>query len=168
MDKKTNQLSIFLGIENGRLSSKSTFFGKYIWAPIWILGYWPIAIACAWNRLDWQGTIMLFIPWLIMSIYFYYTLIRIKKVILSGSKFIVSNYRKEITIDISDIDSVGGSIFLNPELIWLNLKKDSEFGKKIVFAPDPRSTFNIYTGLTKHPLVAKLKNLNKIVDELKM
>jgi hypothetical protein len=156
-----------LDIEDEHLSCKSTFGDKFIWAPFVIFGYWPIALAFAWSRLDWQGLVMLAIPWSIVSVYFYCTLIRLKKVTISGSKLIVSNYRKEISIDLSDIDSAGGSVFLNPEMVWINLKKETEFGKRIIFAPKQRSTFSICTGLTKHPLVAKLNSVCSIAgDEL--
>jgi hypothetical protein len=166
MDSKTTRLAAFLDIEDGRLSSKSTIWQKYIWAPFWILGYWPIAISLAWNRLGREGLVVLAIPWLIVSVYFYCTLIRLKQVSMSGSTFIISNFRKEIAIDVSNIDSVGGSIFLNPELVWLNLKEESEFGKRIVFAPNPRSTFNICKGFTKHPLVRQLNSLCAIAKEV--
>ena len=134
--------------------------------PTWILSYWVVTLACAWDRLSWGWVGILFVPWLLGSVYIYFVYGKIKKVTLSGSKFIVSNYLKEITIDISEIDSIGGSILLNPELIWLNLKGDSEFGEKIIFAPEQRSSFNIFAGFTKHPLVAKIKSLRTIIEEL--
>ena len=166
MNKKNIQLAAFLGIENNCLSSKYTFFWKYVFMPAWILSYWPAVLACAWNRLEWQWITIMFIPWVTGSVYLYFVYGKIKKISISGSKFIVSNYRKEITIDMSEIDSVGGSFFLNPELVWLNLKSDSDFGRKIIFAPEQRSTFNIFTGITKHSLVAKLNSLCVIAEDL--
>jgi hypothetical protein len=166
-NKRNSQLSVFLGIENNILSSKHTFLWKYVFTSVWILSYWPVTLACAWDRLNWSGVGMLSIPWVLGSVYIYFVYGKIKKVILSGSKFIVSNYRKEIMIDILDVESVGGSIFLNPELVWLNLKENTEFGKRIILAPEHRSTFSISTGFTKHPLVAKLGSTPKKLANLK-
>ena len=151
-DKRDKQLPVFLGIENNQLSSKHTFLWKYTFMPAWILISLSVMLACSLGYLDlnWGG--ILFIPLLLGSLYASFLFGRIKKVTLSGSNLIISNFRKTIAIDISQIDSVGGSILINPKLIWLNLKTDTEFGRKIIFAPEQRSPLDFFTGFTKHHL----------------
>ena len=164
--KNNNELSSFLGIEGNLLSSKHTFFWKYIFMPAWIISYWPVVLVVAWNRLNWSGVGMLSVPWTLGSIYLYFVYGKILKVAFYDSKIVISNYRREIKIELSDVESVGGSILLNPELVWLNLKENSEFGKKIIFMPKPRNFFSVFEGLTKHPLVTKLKSLYVLDEEL--
>lgn len=164
--KNNIELSVFLAIEGSLLSCKHTFFWKRIFMPGWILSYWPVVLLVAWSRLTWSGIALLSIPWALGSSYLYFVYGKIMKVAIYDSRFVISDYRKEIKIKLSDIESVGGSILLNPELVWLNLKENSQFGKKIIFMPEPRNFFSISAGLTKHPLVAKLKSLYVLDEEL--
>ena len=64
----------------------------------------------------------------------------------------VSNFLKTEEIPINHIETIDGSSFLSPKLIWFNLKESSAFGKRITFLPRHR----MGSGLGKHPLVHEL------------
>jgi len=86
----------------------------------------------------------------------YWFLLRLKKVYLDGKVFIISNLSKEIRINISDVEKVTGSVFMNPEFAWLHLKSPSEFGNKIQFMP-PQRFFKL--GFSRHPIIDELNVL---------
>ena len=161
MDTKTNPklLCDFAEIVNTTLSLKDTFFLKYVFTPSWIIIYWPVVVFSFGDHIDWRLHVLLFILWLMFSVHFYWTYARVKEVSFSEGKLIVSNFIKKICVDISEVESIGGSIFLYPEFIWLNLKNNSEFGKKIIFIAKPRETFFSSLAFGRHPLVEKLTNL---------
>lgn len=147
-----------------QLSSDLTWLMKYGFSSIWIGGFG-------------LGTMMMFVnpeaftnpveeiestKWFFLmglaagASMLYFLMIRLKKVSIDGDEFVVSNFRDEIRIHISDVYKVTGSLFCQPELVWLHLNKRSEFGEKIQFMA-PNRMFSM--GLTRHPLVAELNEM---------
>ena len=156
--KDPKMLCDFAEIVNTTLSSKDTFFLKYVFTPGWIILYWPAVLFAIRNLKDWK-LYALFITEPKAGE-------RVKDVRLSGEKFIVSNFAKTIRIDISEVESIGGSFFLYPDFIWLILKNKSEFGKKIIFIAKPRETFLGILAFRRHPWVEKLTNYCKAYGEI--
>ncbi len=76
-----------------------------------------------------------------------------KKVGIQGDILIVSNFFRTEMIDVDRVESVDGTAFLNPKMVWLNMKDVTPFGRKITFWPRHR----LGSGLGKHPLVAELR-----------
>ena len=87
----------------------------------------------------------------------YRTTMRYKKVAIDDSFLYVSNYRKEITIPVSNIGDVTEIKWVRTRPITIHLKNASEFGRKIVFTPKPNG-FRIFAA---NPIVAELKELGK-------
>ncbi|MHC4554289.1 MAG: hypothetical protein ACYSUS_03175 [Planctomycetota bacterium] len=164
--KDPKMLCDFAEIVNTTLSSKDTFFLKYVFTPGWIILYWPAVLFAIRNLKDWKLYALFSILWMIFLIYFCCSYVRVKDVRLSGEKFIVSNFAKTIRIDISEVESIGGSFFLYPDFIWLILKNKSEFGKKIIFIAKPRETFLGILAFRRHPWVEKLTNYCKAYGEI--
>ena len=139
-----------------RLSSLFTFFCKFISPVIWF------TVVCyafyeAYKDTN-NGEIPLILIALIIipiSISIYLCDIRNKRVYLERSTLHVSNYIHSIEVDISEIESVHGSILLSPELVWFKLRNPTKFGSTIFFMPKLRFHF----GFTKHPIVEELREL---------
>ena len=93
--------------------------------------------------------------WIIGTAFIYLICGRIKKVQIDGDKVIVSNFISSEEINLSQIISVSGSVFLTPELVWFKLKAPTKFGATIIFMPK----YRFFGGFSKHPMVNELKRL---------
>jgi hypothetical protein len=81
--------------------------------------------------------------------------VKLKKVDIDGDYLYVSNYRKEITIPLSDVYDVSEMRWMDPFWITIYLHRPSEFGERIVFIPPYRQ----WAFASKNPLVDELKQL---------
>lgn len=134
------------------LSSPLTFFYKFVFLALWIVGFaagtHKVLLAGPadprWNQY--------MIVWAALSIFIFFSCGNVKKVILQGRKVQVSNFIRTVEIAVDDIESVDGSTFLSPRLVWFTLKKPCSFGTKITFIPASRKA----RGIGKHPLVQEL------------
>lgn len=139
------------------LSSPLTFFYKYIFILLWVIGF---ALGTHEVLLDgpdnprW-GQYM--IVWATFAVFIFFSSGNVKKVTMRNNKIQISNFLRTEEIDISDIESVDGSTYLSPRFVWFNLKKPCSFGTKISFIPAIRKS----KGIGKHPMVQELaKELN--------
>lgn len=76
---------------------------------------------------------LLGLNWSSSSLYLYLAY-SLKKVSISGDTLFVSNYRKEIVIQVSQISRVSGPDWTGLRRITLQLHQSSAFGRKIIFA----------------------------------
>ena len=134
------------------LSSPFTFFYKYIFILIWIVGFGRSTQAVLLagpadpKWLPYMGV------WVMISLFIFFSSGNVKKVSLGGGKIQVSNFLRTVEIDVSEIESIDGSSYLSPRLLWFNLKTKSAFGTKISFLP----VFRPSKGIGKHPLIHEL------------
>ncbi len=148
------------------LSSRWTIFYKFVFPTLWIGGFA-------------SGTLVMFvlpdasmgepdpdhIRWIFLAVtlagtaFIYWACIRLKRVALSDTTIIVSNYRVETAIPLSEVEQVSGSLFINPELVWLRFRRGTRFGTKIVFMPKVRLRLRRLPGFTRHPMVRELQEL---------
>ena len=138
------------------LSSKYTFFYKYIFILMWIFGFGFGAreILLVNPQFDDQW-VQYALAWLLIGLFIFFATGSIKTVILDrdNNQLKVSNYLKTLIIDCDEITSVDGSSLLSPKLVWITLDKSSTFGRKISFMPAHRPTRSI----GKHPMVVELR-----------
>ncbi|MFK8031000.1 MAG: hypothetical protein AB8G18_12265 [Gammaproteobacteria bacterium] len=95
------------------------------------------------------------IIWIVGSSLLYLGLVRLKKVQLKCNELIVSNFRTEIRIPLSEIDKATGSKLVSPELVWIHLKNPTPFGSKIQFM----ATLRFPGGFSRHPVVDRINLL---------
>jgi hypothetical protein len=138
------------------ISSKLTFFYKFILIPIWIFGFGfgtkeVLFIQPQFNA-HW---LQYFVTWVVVALLIFIATGQIKMVSLNrkSRQLEISNFLKTSTIDFSEVDDIDGSSLLSPKLVWFTLKKKSIFGKKISFMPANRPA----RGIGKHPLVMELR-----------
>jgi len=106
------------------------------------------------QHLDWIG--LLFPVLGVAFLYGAYLLVgRARHVELAGDAFVISSRSRTVEIPVHDVEAVGGSRFSNPERIWLDLRRPSEFGSRIHFLP-PQRWFNFFS---QHPLVSELRSI---------
>jgi len=138
------------------LSSKLTYFYKYIFILMWIIGFGVGAreiIFCP-QQFDvrWIQYVSI---WGGITVFMFFSTGSIKKVSIDTRKkqLEVSNFYKTTVIDYSQVVDIDGSTYLSPRLVWFTLKSDSIFGRKISFIPVNRPG----KGIGKHPLVQELR-----------
>ena len=138
------------------LSSKYTFFYKYIFILVWIFGFGAGAREVLIIKPQFDGRWFQYVlTWLLITLFIYFATGSIKIVTLDREKkqLAVSNYLKTETIDTAEIIGVDGTSLLSPKLVWITLKKNTPFGRKISFLPAHRPARSI----GKHPLVMELR-----------
>jgi len=147
-----------------RLSSSLTFFYKFVFPTIWIAVFAAGTASMFATPDAWHGNgDVREIRWgflaatLLGGSLFWFACMRNKQVVLDLDRkvFSISNYRRTIEVPIRDVESVSGSLLVNPELIWLRFRRPTEFGSKIVFMPRMR----FFHGFTRHPMVEELRAL---------
>jgi len=92
------------------------------------------------------GTVMLFITaqdkkwtfliaFLISSFFIYNYCVRLKVVQIDEKFIYISNFRKKISMPISEIAGVAENYFINLHPIFITFKNGTAFGKTILFTP---------------------------------
>jgi hypothetical protein len=142
------------------LSSKSTLFSKFILAIcIGSLGIGTIRSLLSEPQETGWFILALFV-FIILSWNFF----QIKSVEIDSRYLYISNFIKTIRIPFSNIEDVTESSIINYHPVWIRFKKNTEFGKEIVFMP----YYHFWASLPfmSHPVVAKLRGLAGLqVDE---
>ncbi|MGY3265537.1 hypothetical protein [Lysobacter sp. HA35] len=137
------------------LSSSQTVAHKFVFPALWIVIFGSGTLTLLVKRSP-EAPIFLSL-FTIGSAVIYTLAIGLKRVSLRGDSLVISNFRREIIVPISDLERVSGSVFINPELVWLHFKHDTGFGKKIIFAPRHRW----FRGFSRHPVVEELNRLRR-------
>ena len=114
------------------VSNPVSFFLKFIFAPLWIVGVGILAIMripTAWG--DW------FLPffWLVTTPLIYSMYGRIKKVEIDQSYLYLSDFRRSIQVPWSSVAGIVETKWLNFRPIWVRFNEPTQFGKEIVFIP---------------------------------
>ena len=134
------------------ISSPLTYFYKFIFPLIWAIGF-PAGVhevlLAGPSDPRWSKYLVV---WILFTLFLIFSCGHIKKVTISGRTIRISNFRRTIEIESAEVESVDGSSFLSPRLVWFNLKQPCGFGRKIAFIP----AFRKARGIGKHPLVEEL------------
>jgi hypothetical protein len=149
---------------NRQLSSRMTLFYKVIFPTIWIGGF-ALGTALmflspdAWNpnphlrEVRW----IFLLASIVGTGLIYWSCIRMKEVWLTQNSLVLSNYLREITVPLQQIERVSGSILMSPELVWIHFRRTTPFGNRIIFMPKLR----LLSGFSPHPVVDELRQLVK-------
>lgn len=143
-----------------RLSSHVTWFYKFIFPTVWIGGFGAGTIASflapVSANMDKGNPALVFLFLLVLgSLFIYVLLIRLKSVSLDGENLVISNYKRTIRVPLRNIENVTGSLFMSPELVWVNFRMSTDFGRKIQFMAPLR----FFMGLSRPPFAGELMNL---------
>jgi len=144
-----------------RLSSRWTFFFKFLFGPLWIGGF-AAGTATLWIHA-WLGDPGNAAPpglrWgflaatVLGSAFIYWSCIRLKEVRMDSRFLYLSNFSREIQVPLSQIVDVREFRLDNSHPITLTFSPPTEFGSRIVFMPRIR-----LIGLwSSHPVVGRLR-----------
>ena len=134
-----------------RLSSNSTFFWKYIFSGVWLLGF-LIGTIVTFLAKGFAG----FGPLAGLVLGFallYYGTLRAKVVSFDDNNLYVSNFFTQAIIPLSDIDYITENRLFAPRLCFIHLKTESKFERTIMFIMRYRIFFS-----KDHPDIENLKS----------
>ena len=143
------------------LSSRLSFFYKWILPTLWILGFgfgtvqlWLQDNLGAPAQMKWG-----FLGgWMIGTIYLSWDCSRLKRVRVDDRGFYVSNYIFEVFVPLSEATRITQSKISNPPTITIHLRSLTDVGYRIVFIPKMRGWF-----FGPHPVVRELQELCECV-----
>jgi len=144
------------------LSSKLTFFFKFVFPAFWIGMFVGITLLMFLGPDSFEGDgDVREVRWVFVGAtiagtgFIYWSCMRVKRISLVGHEFIISNYRRTLRVPLRDVERVSSSVLMQPELIWLHFRRPTEFGTRVVFMPKQRAL----GGFTRHPLARRLSDL---------
>ena len=147
-----------------KLSSQMTFLLKFIFPVIWVpffglSTFWIVIVGLQDTQVLLPALGFVF-AWIAGSAFLYWSCIRLKEVSVNDRQLYVSNYRKEITIPLTEISDVTENVWLNIHPVTIHLSSPSEFGSKIVFMP----TYRYFVFFGSHPVVDELKKISGLTS----
>ena len=138
------------------LSSRLTFITKAIFPGCWIVGFGAItAFYWASRGLPAETGWLFLAAWTAGALSFWWWCIPLKRVRIDGGNLYVSNFRKEIVVPLTFIESVTENRWVNVHPVTVHFRGDTEFGRKISFMPKARVMFF----WSSHPVVGELRRL---------
>jgi hypothetical protein len=139
-----------------KVSSSLTFFYKFVFTTVWSGGFClGTALMFLSRNNDAQVMRWLFAAiWLLGSVVIWGMCGRLKRVRLNGTNLMISNYRYEITVPISDIAHVKQNRLVNLRPIFLTFKRETPFGHTVTFMP--RRSFRMFS---EDEIVVRLRRM---------
>ena len=137
------------------ISSSMTFFFKFVFSTVWILGFGlPIIIGVI-QGMAIIGYIPLGILLIIGMIFIYWGCIRLKNVDIDNENVYISNFYKEIIVPFKRINKIYENKWVSTQPVWIYFKESTEFGAAIMFMP------KVFVAIPfcSHPIVKELRTL---------
>lgn len=138
------------------LSSKYTFFYKFIFLLVWVIGFGAGAREVLFFSPDYDLRWTQYaVTWAAIAVFIFFATGTIKTVTMDKKKkeLVVSNFLKTHSIQFDEVEDIDGSSLLSPRLVWFTLKSHSAFGRRISFLPAVRPQ----RSMGKHPMVMELR-----------
>jgi hypothetical protein len=125
------------------LSSSITFFYKWVFDPVWILGcgfvtcmLWLDAFRDrAGNPPDEWIKLLILVGLIAGSAFGIWFSMRLKRVQVDDEAIYVSNYLSEYRIPFIEISHITNNYLYRPQTVTIHLRNSSPFGNRIVFIP---------------------------------
>jgi hypothetical protein len=140
-----------------KLSSHLTFFYKFVFTTVWPALFGVAALlAFMQPAARAKGThLSLLLFCVVGALFLWWFCAGLKRVDLDGKSLVVSNYRRSIRVPVSAISEVRQNRLLNLRPITITFKRDTEFGRQVVFMPP--FTLNL---LSEDPIAHRLRTLS--------
>jgi hypothetical protein len=136
-----------------QISSDTTAVWKYIFPGLWIPFMGIGAIAGGFQAANEPGWSLFVFGWIIASAYLIWFARRLKFVSIDEEFVYVSQFRKQIQIQLTHFQRVKENFWARPKLITLTLNHPSDFGTEIMFVPTPL----VFAAFRSHPIVQEIE-----------
>lgn len=140
-----------------KLSSQLTFFYKFVFTTVWPAAFGVAALLASMQpAARAKGAhLQLLLVCALGSLFLWWFCSGLKQVDLDGDSLVVSNYRRRIRVPVSEISDVRQNRLLSLRPIRVTFKRDTEFGRSVVFMPP--FTLNL---LSEDPVAHRLRTLS--------
>jgi len=146
-----------------RLSSRQTFFVKYVWIGMLHVGFATLTVLALLESLPFDGEtaedgfFKVAVPfvWLVMVGGQHWTVGRLKQVEIDDERLYVSNYLVEDAIGLAEIEKVIQRRGPNVEPVYVTFSRETDFGTRILFAPPGLFNWRFWR---VHPVVDELRS----------
>jgi len=138
------------------VSSSLTFFYKFIFTSVWSGGFGLGTVVMFLIRkqevmaIRWQFAAV----WAIGTAFLLLTCARLKRVKLDGATLVISNYRHDTTVPVSEIADVRQNRLINVRPVTITFRKQTPFGSAVTFMP--RVSFRLFS---EDDIVTRLRSL---------
>jgi hypothetical protein len=141
------------------ISSRTTFIYKFIFPAIWIPLFGFVAFLALNGGRHRAGTgntgaLVMAAAWIFGTAFLLRLVIPLMRVQLRDGRIYASNYRREIEIAPSEIESITQNVWMNVRPITLHLRHETTFGNRIRFLPPSRVVFAFWK---EDPIVDQLR-----------
>jgi hypothetical protein len=134
------------------LSSSLTFFYKFIFTTVCIAGFGFGTVGMFLNRDP--DALKFAVPWVIGTVFLLLIGGRLKRVKLDGATLVISNYRHDVTVPVSEIADVWQNRLLNLRPVTITFRNETPFGSAVTFIPPV--SFRLFS---EDEIVARLRSL---------
>lgn len=148
-----------------RLSSLQTFIFKFLFPPLWIIGFGHGTVLM-WQENppvpdDWSFPIsprwIFVIAWVFGSAMIGWMLLGLKRVATDGKQLWISNYLREIVVPLADVTEIKEWRWTEPRLVTLHLRLDHGMGETMRFMARVR----MFLFWRAHPDVTWLREVTR-------
>jgi hypothetical protein len=136
-----------------RLSSRLTYFYKFILPTVWLGGFGLAAVLLVMNPPPRGPSPLIFVGlWVFGAALVIRLGFPLKKVTATDRGLLVSNYRREVLVPYDQIAGVRENKFMNIRPITVELRSAGELGRRFVFMP-----FRAFVVFADHPAATALR-----------
>ena len=139
------------------LSSAQTFWVKFVFPWIWILLFgmgtfslWTVPHPNMPAEIPW----IFLAAWLVGLVFTLWICADLKRVRMDQDTLYISNFRREIAVPLSEIDSVTENRWIRSHPVKIWFRHPTEFGDKVTFMPTVRMFEFTWA---PHPVVEQLR-----------
>jgi hypothetical protein len=138
------------------VSSSLTFFYKFVFVSVWSGGFGLGTLAMFFSGKPEVGAMRwpFAAVWIAGTAFLWWTCARLKRVAFDGAALVISNYRDDITVPVSEIAEVRQNRLINTRPVTVTFRKETPFGRAITFIP--RYSFRIFS---EDEIVTRLRSL---------
>jgi hypothetical protein len=142
-----------------RLSSRLTFYYRFLLPALWIPGFGLAALAVwigrtnAGEPIPTEIKLVVLAAWIVGSLVILRLALGVKTVYLERDRLIVSDAGNDMRIPLTEVEDIVESRFWNPKLIKVTLRHTLAYPRQIVFLAPVRFQFV----WSEHPIVRELR-----------
>lgn len=141
------------------ISSRQTFFAKFVLPVLWISTFGAAALAVSFGAI--VGNMPPQAAWIFLGLWalgttmFLSLFAPLKKVTIAAHSLVISNYHREIAVPFTEIERVTENRWFNYHPVTVHFRHQTELGRTITFMPKVRP----FLFWRSHPIVAELRAL---------
>jgi hypothetical protein len=138
------------------ISSRLTFIYKFIFTTVWSAGIGVATVEMLASELPVSSELrwLFAATWILGTALIWLTCAPLKRVQTDGVTLLISNYRDEIAVPVSEIATVTQNQWINLRPVTITFENETPFGRAITFMP--HTSFRMFS---EDEIVLRLRRL---------